>query len=311
LNLQMKEMGELLSKSYKNANTPLLWQCENGHQWKASFANVQTGTWCPHCAGKFVTFDDVNKTVKERGGKLLSKEYIAAKTKLNLECGNGHKFKMTWDVIKRGSWCPECTASIGERICREYFEKFFDCEFPKSFPKWLISNKGFQLELDGYSESKAIAFEHHGRQHYTIDSRFYKQESEFQHRLKLDTEKENLCTNHGVKLIKVPEIPLLLPITEVFPFLTNEFEKIGHKTTKNKDELNINWKRIYTPPQNEKLLQIQEIAKNRNGECLSKGYLNNKTKMRFRCEHGHEWEAVPTSIIIQGTWCRFCAHKKK
>jgi len=307
----MKEMGELLSKSYKNANTPLLWQCENGHQWKASFANVQTGTWCPHCAGKFVTFDDVNKTVKERGGKLLSKEYIAAKTKLNLECGNGHKFKMTWDVIKRGSWCPECTASIGERICREYFEKFFDCEFPKSFPKWLISNKGFQLELDGYSESKAIAFEHHGRQHYTIDSRFYKQESEFQHRLKLDTEKENLCTNHGVKLIKVPEIPLLLPITEVFPFLTNEFEKIGHKTTKNKDELNINWKRIYTPPQNEKLLQIQEIAKNRNGECLSKGYLNNKTKMRFRCEHGHEWEAVPTSIIIQGTWCRFCAHKKK
>lgn len=311
IKLAKEKNGKLLSKSYKNANTPLLWQCENEHQWKASFANVQTGTWCPYCAGKIVTIEDVNKTVNERGGKLLSKEYISAKTKLDLICGNGHKFKMSWDVIKRGSWCPQCTASIGERICREYFEKIFDCEFPKSFPKWLISSKGFQLELDGYSESKAIAFEHHGRQHYRIESIFYKQESEFNHRLKLDAEKENLCINHGVKLIKIPEIPLILPMAEVFPFLKNELEKLGLKITKNENELNINWQLIYTPPQNEKFLQIQKIAKSRNGECLSIGYLNNKTKMKFRCEHGHEWEAQPTSIIIQGTWCRICAYNKR
>lgn len=41
---------------------------------------------------------------------------------------------------------------------------------------------------------------------------------------------------------------------------------------------------------------MQKIAAERGGECLSKIYKNNLTKLRWRCKHGHEWEAVPGSI---------------
>ena len=302
--------GECLSTEYVNNNTKLKWKCEHGHEWEAIPNKIKSGQWCPECAGKNKTkeewFEEIAEIAKSRNGECLSTEYVNNNTKLKWKCDYGHEWEATPSQIKSGSWCPECAASIGERICREYFEKIFDCEFPKSFPKWLISNKGNQLELDGYCESKAIAFEHHGRQHYTKKGRFYKQASEFKHRLKLDEEKENLCINHGIKLIIVPEISFLTPLAEVFPFLKKEFEKLGIEITKSEDELNINWAKIYASPQKEEFLKIQEIARKRNGECLSNGYVNSKTKMRFRCEHGHEWE-VESNKIKSGQWCPICA----
>ena len=58
---------------------------------------------------------------------------------------------------------------------------------------------------------------------------------------------------------------------------------------------------------------MHRIAAERGGECLSKVYKNNLTKLRWRCKHGHEWEAVPGSIVgtkrRKGSWCRFCVGK--
>jgi hypothetical protein len=42
--------GKCLSEGYVNSITPLLWECEEGHQWKARPNNVVFGTWCPVCA---------------------------------------------------------------------------------------------------------------------------------------------------------------------------------------------------------------------------------------------------------------------
>jgi len=55
--------------------------------------------------------------------------------------------------------------------------------------------------------------------------------------------------------------------------------------------------------------EMQKIAKSRSGECLSKVYVNHYTKLRWRCKHGHVWEAVPMSVKV-GSWCPMCAHKQ-
>ena len=55
---------------------------------------------------------------------------------------------------------------------------------------------------------------------------------------------------------------------------------------------------------------MKKTAKEHGGECLSDGYVNGRTKLRWRCSKGHEWEAVPDSIR-QGTWCPHCAAKKR
>ena len=58
---------------------------------------------------------------------------------------------------------------------------------------------------------------------------------------------------------------------------------------------------------------MDNIAASRGGQCLSSSYRNNLTKLRWRCARGHEWEAVPGSIVSsakhKGSWCPICVGK--
>jgi len=51
--------------------------------------------------------------------------------------------------------------------------------------------------------------------------------------------------------------------------------------------------------------KFREIAKMKGGECLSNKYVNNHTKLKFRCNKSHEWFASP-SKISSGQWCPKC-----
>ena len=55
---------------------------------------------------------------------------------------------------------------------------------------------------------------------------------------------------------------------------------------------------------------MNELAKIKKGKCLSTEYINARTKLKWECEKGHTWEAVPYSIR-NGTWCPKCKCKKK
>ena len=160
--------GECLSRTYVNGSIRLLWRCVNGHQWKAVPESVKQGTWCPYCAGTMTgTIEEMRRLAEERGGKCLSPAYSRARSRLLWRCAKGHTWRATPNNVKKGSWCPQCSSGLGERVCREFFEQLFRCLFPKSRPKWLLNHKGNQMELDGYSELLGLAFEHHGRQHYS------------------------------------------------------------------------------------------------------------------------------------------------
>jgi hypothetical protein len=50
----------------------------------------------------------------------------------------------------------------------------------------------------------------------------------------------------------------------------------------------------------------QDHAKGKGGKCLSTEYVNNKTKMKWKCKEGHQWEATPKSVLNSGSWCRHC-----
>jgi ribosomal protein S27AE len=54
------------------------------------------------------------------------------------------------------------------------------------------------------------------------------------------------------------------------------------------------------------LKQCQDTAHLKDGKCLSTEYKTNKTKMKWQCSKGHEWEAR-MSDIKQGTWCPQCS----
>lgn len=65
--------------------------------------------------GKQQQLERLQNLAKEKGGKLLSTEFIKAKTKYQFECKDGHKFELTSDkVVTRGDWCPYCAGRYGD-----------------------------------------------------------------------------------------------------------------------------------------------------------------------------------------------------
>jgi len=51
--------------------------------------------------------------------------------------------------------------------------------------------------------------------------------------------------------------------------------------------------------------KMQNMAKLKNGKCLSTVYINAKTKLLWECEFWHKWKATPNRIQ-QGSWCPKC-----
>ncbi|RHZ79671.1 hypothetical protein Glove_142g25 [Diversispora epigaea] len=54
----------------------------------------------------------------------------------------------------------------------------------------------------------------------------------------------------------------------------------------------------------------KELARSRNGECLSDVYINYKTHLRWRCFKSHEWLASISGIKNKNSWCPHCASTK-
>jgi len=60
MKLTIEEMGKIpnsrggkcLSEKYIDSQTLLLWECNEGHVWKAKPYNIKQGTWCPRCKNK-------------------------------------------------------------------------------------------------------------------------------------------------------------------------------------------------------------------------------------------------------------------
>ena len=56
---------------------------------------------------------------------------------------------------------------------------------------------------------------------------------------------------------------------------------------------------------------MQRAARAKKGQCLSKFYQNQRTKLKWRCKKGHTWHTLPTSVINAGTWCPHCYNERR
>jgi len=254
---------------------------------------------------------DVQRLARERGGKLLSQNYRNANAHLEWECNDGHRWKATWSHIRLGNWCPECSAGLGERICREFFGQLFQNPFPKARPEWLINRAGNRMELDGYSATLGIAFEHQGRQHYDAEGYFFGSERDLSRRQEDDVLKSNLCAQRGITLVSVPEIPTLLPLDQVRAFIKEQLAAKRIPLPQDFDTRDVDINRAYrTSGSREILNHLRMIAAEHGGQCLSPHYVNDNTNLLWQCAQGHKWEADP-GHMKQGTWCPFCAGRGK
>ena len=256
---------------------------------------------------KKYTVADMQKLAEKRGGKFLSPTYEGMRHRHLWQCSAGHQWEATPDNIKRRSWCPDCAgnqpntieemheiaeARSGRCLSDEYVNArtklLWQCS--AGHPPWEanpdkikagtwcpkcgdISNA--QKRKGTIEEMQSIAEERGGK---CLSSEY------FDNRTKLKWE----CAEGHQWEAK----PANIKQGQWCP-------KCGRdQTNKAMDARKLT------------LEEMQAIAEAKGGKCLSSEYVNNRTKLKFECAEGHQWEVTPANVK-QGRWCPVCVGKLK
>lgn len=300
-NIAAKKNGRCLSKTFVGVKEKLEWECSQGHQWKATPDNVLNGHWCFKCRPKrsSLTLDEMKVLAEARGGKCLSEIYTKLSNQLHWQCSNGHEWYAAAANIKHAKcWCPYCTStSIGEAICRQVLEATFGVDFPRRRPKWLLSENGIRLELDGYNELAYVAFEYQGPHHYG-EWHHHKSKEDYESQARRDGIKIEATASRGINLIVIRQFNNLENQNEIFSTIQSAIYRAGLTKIVKKIPLIFGSSELNT---------LKEIALSRGGKLLSPMYLGNNKKLEWECAEGHRWKAVPQNIIRAKSWCPKCA----
>jgi hypothetical protein len=311
--------GRLISGHYLGARSRHEWECgECGHRWKTTNHSILVrGSWCGVCA-QSVEFD-LNKyesrarlAVKNLKGEFSSiertnvsaegrKSKSRRRVNVTYTCKFGHQNIADLYSLEKGHGCYTCNRrGIREHVCRMMFEHFFGRAFPKKRPSWLIEqDTGYRLELDGYCEELAIAFEYQGQQHYERVDHF-QSEKEFEALRRRDKYKRIKASEVGIHLI---EVPIQIPLDELQNWLMSTLSQTLQFCFIPIETLDIT---SFSTGREVELENLRNLAAERGGRLLSDTYVDNQTKLLWQCGKNHPpWYAAPYSVKA-GTWCNKC-----
>jgi len=159
--------GRCLSTKYINNKTNLIWECQEGHRWKATLKDIRVGNWCAACAGRAKnTIERCNEIATLSNGTCLSKSYTNAHTKMLWQCSNKHKWKATFNNIRNDRWCPKCRLKTQTKLAG-ILKKILGHDFIFNYrPNWLERENGYRLEIDIFFPDIKLGVEYNGKQHY-------------------------------------------------------------------------------------------------------------------------------------------------
>jgi hypothetical protein len=293
--------GKCLSIEYINTKDLLKWECRNGHVWMATPSNIiYSKTWCPKCDPiKKLSIKEMQEIAAMREGKCLSSEYINIRTALKWECKYGHQWTALPDQIKRGSWCPKC-----QKLTLEEMQKI------------AVSRGGKCLSSEYINAQTGLEWEcKYGHQWKTTPNSIkrgswcpicFNQKQKFIIYKKYDIEKmQNIAKEYGGKCLSTGYVNINTPLEWECADGHTWWAAPGNILYKFKT-----WCPVCACKKKLTLEEMQQLATNHGGKCLSTEYINGKTKLEWECSNGHKWLAAPSNIKI-GQWCPVCANRIK
>ena len=296
--------GECISPCYVNCDSPLLWECASGHRWSATAQSIRKGSWCPECAGvRRLTLEEMQRLAESRGGRCLSRCYVNAASKLIWQCSADHRWSATPSQIRKGHWCPFCA-----RVARLTLDEL----------QQIAAKKGGQcLSLVYANSSKllrwrcVVGHEWQARARSIRAGRWCPACAHNQ-RLRLGDMQEIARERGGRCLSSRYENGCTALLWEC---------KLGHRwkappyRVKNGSRRKGTWcPECYhlrrTVHAKRCIEEMMDLALARGGKCLSTAYVGSKSKLLWQCALGHNWQALPSSVV-QGSWCPACAHNQR
>lgn len=196
----------------KNNKTYVKYICPEHGIHSIRIANLNSGKGCPECVHDKqreiykISYEEVEKRIKDCGGILLNKKDYVNQTTKNLKvvcpsCGNVFTTSLRNFTQHGGQVCSECcdNESIGEKKIKNYL-KNNGINFKQEY--WFKDCRDTNpLPFDFYLPDQNIIIEFDGRQHFEETSHFtYSFETVKKH----DEIKNKYCHENGIHLIRIP-----------------------------------------------------------------------------------------------------------
>jgi hypothetical protein len=296
INKRLLDREVLLIGDYHSYHVKSEFQCQNGHRWMATPANILNGTGCPHCSGNIpLTREIINKRIKSLKVEMLS-EYISQKSKAKFKCDCGNVWETAPNNVLYGKGCPKCSRKSAANKRRLNISTINE----------RLINRGIKLVGEYKTANTKSSFECSNGHSWKATAG--------------SVMKGNGC----------PHCSNRLPLTKEIVNKRLEhraIELIGEYVQSNqiaefKCEYGHVWKT--TPggvlrgsgcptcngqsPLNKEI--INERLKPRGLEMLGK-YVNVDTKSLFQCEEGHTWITTPYHVTRKNnaTGCPYCSQQ--
>ena len=242
-----------------------------------------------------MTIEDLQTAAGGRGGACLESKYGGFRAGHRWRCAEGHEWEATPQKVVAGNrtWCPECAGvrarglAAMQHLAKEKAGRCLSTEYV---------NNNTHLEWEGahghrwQSRPRVIQAGHWCPRCAKRDRPGHRLTLEELEATAIERGGECLATDYRHN-------------RELLPWRCargHEFEATARSVRQG------TWCRVCANLDPAPIRRFQDIATRRGGECLSAMYVSSRTKLRFRCAKGHQWEALPHSLVA-GSWCRRCA----
>ena len=255
-----------------------------------------------------ITYDYVKEYVESFGYKLISKEYINSRTKLDMICDKGHKCSINWDNFKYGKRCKECN-KLNQR--KRYQHSY---EHVKAY----VESLGFSLLSKNYSNRQELLNIKCSEGHEFKRSFAYLQKNKICPSCKEEVKKKEKSDK------TIFEIKEYLK-TFGYKLISTEYEDCKTKLDMICNEghrCSINWDNFKHGTRCKTCSIINVTNKNRHDysfvksyfesfdyELLSDTYVNQDELLKVKCPEGHKFEITYRSFR-EGSRCVICRQSK-
>ena len=242
---------------------------------------------------KILTIQAMISLARARGGRCISTFYVNSAVPLLWECAIGHRWSASPASVRKGTWCPDCAGvrrltleqmkeMAGSRggICLA--ESYRNCATKL---KWCCS-AGHEWSATPNQVKKG---------HWCpICARVA--------RLTL-TVLQEIAAQRGGRCLSLEYVNS--------SHLLRWQCAAGHEWRTRASAIRAgHWCPICAHNQRLRLEELQQVARERGGRCLSTSYKHGRAPLLWICKYGHRWKACAATVKPgahrKGTWCRKC-----
>lgn len=189
---------------YVNNHTKILHKCKtDSYEWNAIPRNILNGRGCPRCAGneRYGHDEYVCKVAEINPNIEIIERYIDAHKPILHRCKTCcHEWVAIPNNILRGTGCPNCAASKGEKMISSWLNANNISYKPQK--RFDSCRDKYTLPFDFYLPDYNICIEYQGVQHYEPIGYFGGEET-FEGTVRRDKIKEDYCKKNNIGLIRI------------------------------------------------------------------------------------------------------------